>query len=63
MTSDLEQIHDEVRIIRRDLEEIKAMLIQEVVPTKEEKRAVAKGLPTAGALMDSFCHVRALVVK
>ena len=43
LTSDLEQIHDEMRIIRRDLEEIKAMLVQEVAPTKQETKAVAEG--------------------
>lgn len=43
MTSDLEQIHDEMRIIRRDLEEIKAMLVPEVTPTKQEVKAVAEG--------------------
>ena len=43
MTSDIEQIHEEVRLIRRDLEEIKSMLVQEVAPTKEELRAIEQG--------------------
>ena len=43
MTSDVEQIHDEMRIIRRDLEEIKAMLVKEVAPTKQEMKAVDEG--------------------
>ena len=43
MTSDIEQIHDEMRIIRRDLEEIEAMLIQEVTPTKQEIKAIDEG--------------------
>lgn len=43
MTSEIEQIHDEVKIIRRDLEEIKAMLVQEVSPTKKELKAIDEG--------------------
>ena len=43
LTSDIEQIHDEMRIIRRGLEEIKAMLIQEVAPTKREIKAIHEG--------------------
>ena len=43
LTSDIEQIHDEMRIIRKDLEEIKAMLIQEAAPTKRELKAVDEG--------------------
>jgi hypothetical protein len=43
LTSDIEQIHDEVRIIRRDLEEIKAMLVKEVAPTKQEMKAIDEG--------------------
>ena len=43
MKSDIEQIHDEVKMIRRDLEEIKTMLIQEVAPTKDETRAIREG--------------------
>ncbi len=43
MTSEIEQIHDEVKIIRRDLEEIKAMLVQEVSPTKKEVKAIDEG--------------------
>jgi len=43
LTSDIEQIHDEVRIIHRDLEEIKAMLVKEVAPTKQETKAIDQG--------------------
>jgi hypothetical protein len=43
LKSDIKQIHDEVKMIRRDLEEIKTMLIQEVAPTKDETRAIEEG--------------------
>jgi len=43
LTSEIKQIHDEMRIIRRDLEEIKSMLVPEVAPTKAELRAVKEG--------------------
>ena len=32
-----------MKIIRRDLEEIKAMLVQEASPTKKELKAIAEG--------------------
>ncbi len=43
MTSEIKQIHDEMKIIRRDLEEIKAILVQEVSPTKKELKAIGEG--------------------
>jgi hypothetical protein len=43
LTSDIEQIHDEMKIIRRDLEEIKAMLVKEVSPSKKELKAIDDG--------------------
>ena len=43
MTSEIEEIHEEMRIIRRDLEEIKAMLVPEVTPTKTEIKAIREG--------------------
>ncbi|MCL4518367.1 MAG: hypothetical protein M1587_04135 [Thaumarchaeota archaeon] len=36
-------MHNEVRMMRRDLEEIKEMLVHEVTPTKEEIKAVEQG--------------------
>jgi hypothetical protein len=43
LTSDIEQIHDEMKMIRRDLEEIKAMLVKEVSPSKKELKAIDDG--------------------
>ena len=43
MKSDIKQIHDEVKMIRRRLEEIKTLLIPEVVPTKDELKAIDAG--------------------
>jgi hypothetical protein len=43
LKSDIKQIHDEVKMIRRSLEEIKTLLIPEVVPTKDELKAVDAG--------------------
>jgi hypothetical protein len=39
----MKQIQDEMRIIRRDLEDIKSMLVREVRPTKAEVKAVEEG--------------------
>jgi hypothetical protein len=41
--SEIKQCHNEVRIVRREIQEIKEMLIPEVTPSKEEVRAVEKG--------------------
>jgi len=43
LTSEIKEIHEEMRIIRRDLEEIKAMLVPEVTPTRTELKAVREG--------------------
>jgi hypothetical protein len=43
LTSEIKEIHDEMKIIRRDLEEIKAMLVPEIAPTKAELKAVSEG--------------------
>jgi hypothetical protein len=43
LTSEIKQLYDEVRRMRRDLEEIKALLVPEVMPTKEEIDAVKLG--------------------
>jgi hypothetical protein len=43
LKSEIKQLHDEVRLMRRDIEEIKMMLIQEVVPTEEEEKAIESG--------------------
>ena len=43
MTAEIEQLRDEVRMIRRDLLEIKEMLVPEVDPTKREIKAVEIG--------------------
>jgi len=36
----IRQIQDEMKIIRRDLEDIKSLLIDEVTPTKDDIRAI-----------------------
>lgn len=43
LKSEIKQIHDEVRLMRRDIEEIKMMLVQEVVPMEEEAKAIEAG--------------------
>jgi vacuolar-type H+-ATPase subunit D/Vma8 len=43
LTSEIKQLHDEVRKMRRDLEEIKVMLVPEATPTKEEIKAIEQG--------------------
>jgi phage host-nuclease inhibitor protein Gam len=42
-TSEIKQLHNEVKIMRREIQEIKEMLIPEVVPTKDEIKAIEKG--------------------
>ena len=43
MKSEIKQLHDEVRLMRRDIEEIKLMLVQEAVATEEEQKAIEAG--------------------
>ena len=43
MASKLTELYREVKGLRRDVEEIKEMLVLEVSPTKSEKRAIARG--------------------
>ncbi len=43
MKSDIKQLYDEARMMRRDIEEIKVMLVHEVAPTKEEVKAIEEG--------------------
>ena len=43
MKSEIRQLYDEVRKMRRDIEEITGMLIPEVAPTKEEIKAIEEG--------------------
>ena len=43
MKSDIKQLYDEVRMMRRDIEEIKVMLVPEVALTKEEAKAIEEG--------------------
>lgn len=43
MASRLAELHREMKGLRRDVEEIKEMLIPEVLPSAAEKRAVARG--------------------
>jgi mRNA interferase RelE/StbE len=43
LKSEIKQLHDEVRLMRRDIEEIKMMLVQEVAPTEGEERAIEAG--------------------
>ncbi len=43
MASKLTELYREVKGLRRDIEEIKEMLVLEVSPTKSEKRAIARG--------------------
>jgi predicted transcriptional regulator len=42
-TSEIKLLRDEVRMMRRDLEEIKAMLVPEVTPTGTEINAIEEG--------------------
>jgi len=43
LKSDIKQLYDELRMMRRDIEEIKVMLVPEVAPTKEEVKAIEEG--------------------
>jgi hypothetical protein len=43
LKSEIKQLHDEVRLMRRDIEEIKMMLVQEAAPTEEEEKAIKAG--------------------
>jgi hypothetical protein len=43
MAPKLTELYREVRVLRRDVEEIKEMLIPEVTPTKADRKAIAKG--------------------
>lgn len=43
MASKLTELYREVKGLRRDVEEIKEMLIPEVSPTQADRRAIAKG--------------------
>lgn len=43
MASKLTELYREVKGLRRDVEEIKEMLIPEVSPTEADRRAIASG--------------------
>ena len=43
MASKLTELYREVKVLRRDVEEIKEMLIPEVAPSKAERQAIARG--------------------
>jgi hypothetical protein len=43
MASKLTELYREVKGLRRDVEEIKEMLIPEVTPTKADRKAIARG--------------------
>jgi hypothetical protein len=43
LKSEIKQLHDEVRMMRREIEEIKVILVPEVAPTKEEAKAIEEG--------------------
>jgi hypothetical protein len=43
LKSEIKQLYDEVRLMRRDIEEIKLMLVQEAIPTEEEEKAIEAG--------------------
>ncbi|HUK80868.1 MAG TPA: hypothetical protein VLU91_09460 [Nitrososphaerales archaeon] len=43
MASKLTELYREVKVLRKDVEEIKEMLIPEVTPTKADRQAIAKG--------------------
>lgn len=43
MASKLTELYREVKVLRRDVEEIKGMLIPEALPTRAERRAIASG--------------------
>jgi hypothetical protein len=43
MASKLTELYKEVKVLRKDVEEIKKMLIPEVTPTKADRQAIAKG--------------------
>lgn len=43
LTSRLTELYREVKVLRRDVEEIKEMLKPEVAPTDADRRAVARG--------------------
>jgi len=43
LASKLTELYREVKVLRRDVEEIKEMLIPEVSPTKADRQAIARG--------------------
>ena len=43
MKSEIKQLHDEVRMMREDIKEIKQMLVPEVTATKAELKSVQEG--------------------
>ena len=43
MATEIKQLRDEVRMIRRDLQEIKEMLVPQVSPTEAEIKAIERG--------------------
>jgi hypothetical protein len=43
MASKLTELYKEVKGLRKDVEELKEMLIPEIHPSKEDRLAVAKG--------------------
>lgn len=64
LTSKIEEIHEEMKIIRRDLEEIKAMLVPEVTPTKAEIKATREGRKQfAGGEYEDWKETRKRVVS
>ncbi len=44
MKSELEQLHDEVRLVRQEIQDIKAMLVPEVAPTRADVKAIEEGM-------------------
>jgi len=43
LKSEIKQLHDEVRMMREDIKEIKQMLVPEVTATKAELKSVQEG--------------------
>ena len=64
MASKLTELYREVKGLRRDVEEIKEMLIPQVAPTKADKIAVSRGRRDyARGEIEEWSEVRKRVAK
>ena len=64
MDSKFAQLYKEVKVLRRDVEEIKEMLIPEISPSEEERKGVEEGRKEfARGEVEEWSEVRKRVSK